>query len=112
MKGVTLAGSIGITKKLQQPSSLTAKLPLSDNKAMSADDILKANNFTRDDKKAVYSVKPKVADAMGLQKKFGGNDVKFHTYMQNPMKKIKNIRILVVKENSDQILGWKVYESR
>jgi hypothetical protein len=113
MKGITLAGSIGITKKQQGPSSLTVKLPLSGNKAMSADEILKANNFTRGDKKAVYSVQPKAANVMGLQKKFGGKNVKFHTYIQNPsMKKIKNIRILVVKENSAQILGYKVYESR
>ncbi|MEO8764933.1 MAG: C25 family cysteine peptidase [Ginsengibacter sp.] len=112
MKGITLAGSIGVTKKLQNASPLTTKLPLSNNKTMNADDILQANKFNRDDKKAVYSVKPKATGFMGLQKKFGGNNVKYHTYVQNPMKKIKHIRILVVKENSSQILGWKVYESR
>jgi hypothetical protein len=91
---------------------LTATLPLSNNKALSVDDILQKNNFQRSDKKAVYSVKPKTQDIMGLQKRFGGRNVKFHTYIQNPMERIKKIRVLVVKENSAQILGWKVYESR
>jgi hypothetical protein len=79
---------------------------------MSVDEILEKNSFSREDKKAVYSVKPKAMAAMGMQKRFGGKDVKFHTYIQNPMEKIKKIRVLVVKENSAQILGWKVYESR
>ena len=113
MKGTSLSQSIGTTKRLRSGSPLRAKLPLSGNKAMTVDQILKNNKFTRGDKKAVYSVKPKkAADAMGLQKRFGGKKIKFHTYIQNPMEKIKKIRVLVVKENSAQILGWKVYESK
>jgi hypothetical protein len=112
MKGTTLSESIGVTKRQEKVTPLTAKLPLSNNKALSVDDILQRNNFQRSDKKAVYSVKPKTQDIMGLQKRFGGRNVKFHTYIQNPMERIKKIRVLVVKENSAQILGWKVYESK
>lgn len=112
MKGTTLGETIGVTKKLRTPPPLKAKLQLADNKTMSIDQILENNNFSRDDRKAVYTVKPKAADVMGLQKKFGGKDVKFHAYIQNPMERLKRIRVLVVKENAAQILGWKVYESR
>jgi hypothetical protein len=114
MKGATLGASIGITSKQKIESPLKVKMTQSgDNKSISIDQILAKNNFTRADKVAVYSVKPKVADLMGLQKKFGGTKVKFHTYIQNPMeKKLKKIRVLMVKENSAEILGWKVYESK
>ncbi|HVF96231.1 MAG TPA: C25 family cysteine peptidase [Flavisolibacter sp.] len=112
MKGMSLGESIGITKRLRNATPLKARLLQSGSQSMAVDEILKKNNFSREDKKAVYSVTPKVADAMGLQKKFGGKDVKFHTYIQNPMERLKNIRVLVVKENAAQILGWKVYESR
>lgn len=112
MKGITLAESIGITKRQKEGSPLTVRLPLSNNQTLSIDKILEKNSFKRDDKKAVYSVKPKTADILGLQKKFGGKSVRFHTYIQNPMERLKKIRVLVVKENAEQILGWKVYESR
>ena len=112
MKGQSLSDSIGITKKLKAPSPIRVSMPLPNKKSMSVGEILKKNNFDSTDKKAVYSVKPKVSDTMGLTKKLGGNNVKFHTYIQNPNKRIKNIRVLVVKENSAQILAWRVYESR
>lgn len=112
MKGVSLGESIGITKKLRTAAPLKARALLSGNQVLTADQILANNNFSRNDKSAVYAVTPKAPDAMGLQKKFGGKDVKFHTYIQNPKERLKKIRILVVKENASQILGWKVYESR
>ena len=112
MKGASLGESIGTTKKQKIASPLKAKLLLPDNKTMSVEQILQNNNFTRADKKAVYTVKPKSTNIIGLQKKFGGKDVRFHTYIQNPMERLKRIRILVVKENAAEILGWKVYESK
>ena len=112
MKGTTLGESIGVTQKQLNPIPIKVKMVQSTNEAMAVDEILRKNNFSREDKRAVYSVKPKATNLPGLQKKFGGKNVKFHTYIQNPMDRIKRIRILVVKENSEQILGWKVYESR
>jgi hypothetical protein len=112
MKGTALGNSTGITKRLQAASPIKAKLLQSGGKALSIDQILEKNNFTRADKKAVYSVKPKVPDAMGMQKKFGGKDVKFHTYIQKLEDRPEYIRVMVVKENVAEILGWKVYESK
>lgn len=112
MKGTTLSESIGTTKKQTTTPGIKVKLPLSNSRSMAIGEILEKNGFSQQDKKAVYSVKPKATNIAGLQKKFGGKDVKFHAFVQNPMEKIKRIRVLVVKENSQQILGWKVYESR
>ena len=112
MKGRTLADSIGVTKRQRKATPLTAKMELSNNHSMSVNEILIKNNFTREDKKAVYSVHPKSTDIISLQKKFGGKNVKFHTYIQNATEGLKRLRNLVVKENRAQILGWKVYESK
>jgi hypothetical protein len=112
MKGQSLAQSIGVTTKQKTTSAIRGKMPLSDNTQMTIEEILKKNNFERTDKKAVYAVRPKVSESMGIQKKFGGRNVKFHAYVQNPNERIKHIRVMVVKENSAQILGWKVYESK
>jgi hypothetical protein len=112
MKGISLSQTTGITKRLRGAVPLKAKALLSGNQAMGINQILERNRFSHADKKAVYAVTPKFTDAAGLQKKFGGKSVKFHTYVQNPMERLKSIRVLVVKENEAQILGWKVYESK
>jgi hypothetical protein len=105
IKGKSLENSIGVTKKQNTKAGIKDKKQLSQ--------ILKKTNFTQKDKKAVYNVKPKKVDGL-LQKKMGGMDVKFHTYQQQYNIGSKNFRyrILVVKENSAQILGWRAYESR
>ena len=112
MKGATLAATIGITKKLRTGTPLKARVQLAGNKTMSINEILENNHFVHADKKSVYSVTPKAPDAMGLQKRFGGKAVKFHTYIQSAEERLKNIRVLMVKENMTEILGWKVYESK
>lgn len=113
MKGVALSETIGVTKKLRKSAPLKAKALVAGNQTVGIDEILEKNGFARADKNAVYAVTPKAAGGMGLlQKKFGGKDVRFHTYVQNPMDRLKKIRVLVVKENAAQILGWRVYESK
>jgi hypothetical protein len=113
MKGISLGGSIGITSKQREAIPLTSKLKQVGGKGIGINQILAKNNFVPKDKNAVYAVKPKVADLMGLQKKFGGTKVKFHTYIQTlKEKQLNKIRVLVVKENSAEILGWRVYESK
>jgi hypothetical protein len=48
-----------------------------------------------------------------LQKKLSGQNARFRTFIK-PHKSddIFDIKVLVVKEDKDQILGWRVYESR
>ena len=105
IKGKSLENSIGTTKRQNAKASIRDKKQLTE--------ILKKTNFTEGDKKAVYNVKAKKVNG-AIQKKFGAMEVKFHTYQQeyNPGSKNFRYRVLVVKENSAQILGWRAYESR
>ena len=105
IKGKSLENSIGATRKQ------SAKATIKDKKQLAQ--ILKKTNFTEKDKKAVYNVKAKKVDGQ-IQKKFGAMNVKFHTYQQeyNTSGKYFRYRVLVVKENAAQILGWRAYESR
>lgn len=113
IKGKNLENTIGITQKQKTESPIQVKMPAGDNKAISITEILERNNFTRSDKKAVYRVKPKTTGSSLMQKKMGGQNVKFHAYIQDASKNnIHKIRVLMVKENAAQILGWRVYESR
>lgn len=113
IKGKNLEGTIGVTKKQRVESPIRVKMPLGNNKSLSVEDILEKNKFTRGDKKAVYSVKPKNAVTSIVEKKLGGQNVKFHAYIQDKKEaNIYKMRVLIVKENASQILGWRVYESR
>lgn len=105
IKGKSLGNSIGVTKKQKTKTEIKDKKQLAQ--------ILKKTNFAKEDKRAVYSVKAKRIDG-GIQKKFGALNVKFHTYQQqyDTGTKYFKYRVLVVKENSAQILGWRAYESR
>jgi hypothetical protein len=105
IKGKSLENSMGSTRKQNSRASIKDKKQLNQ--------ILKKTNFSDKDKRAVYNVKSKNMTGV-LQKKLGGMDVKFHTYQQeyNTGGKYFKYRVLVVKENSAQILGWRAYESR
>src|SRR5215203_3675511 len=105
IKGKSLENSMGSTRKQNTRVAVRDKKQLNE--------ILKKTNFKDKDKRAVYSVKAKKMDGQ-LQKKFGAMDVRFHTYQQeyNTAGKYFRYRVLVVKENSAQILGWRAYESR
>ena len=105
IKGKSLGSSMGTTRKQNTGAVIKDKKQLNE--------ILKKTNFREKDKRAVYSVQAKKIDSQ-LQKKFGAMDVKFHTYQQqyNTNGKYFRYRVLVVKENSAQILGWRAYESR
>jgi hypothetical protein len=105
IKGKSLENSIGSTRKQNTRAGIRDKKQLNE--------ILKKTNFNVKDKGAVYQVKPKNVGG-SMQKKLGGMDVKFHTFQQDFNVGTRNFkyRVLVVKENSSQILGWRAYESR
>ncbi len=112
MKGTSLGQSIGVTKKLRSAAPLKGRSLVAGTESIAVDEILKRNNFTVADKSSVYAVESKASTMRGFAKSFGVKDVKFHTYIQNPMERLKKIRVLVVKEAASQIMGWKVYESK
>lgn len=75
-------------------------------------EILKATNFHNADKELLYNIQTKRSGA-GLQKKLTGEDARYRTFIKPGTKDtINNIKVLVIKEDKEQVLGWRVYESR
>jgi hypothetical protein len=75
--------------------------------------VLKDTGFEKAEKELVYNIQTKHT-ARGLQKKVTGENARYRTFIK-PVKSpdaVTTIKVLVVKEDNDQVLGWRVYESR
>ena len=61
----------------------------------------------------LYSILSKHS-AKGKQKKVTGETARYRAYIKpdGAQDNIKTIKVLVVKEDNDQLLGWRMYESR
>jgi len=104
MKGMSLKNFIVPSKKQKTPPKKT------DPKQIRQ--LLKNANIRNVHKEIVYSVSPAKGLA-GMQKSMIKKNTRFRTFIQQPeSRKFINIRVLVVKEDSEQILGYRVYESR
>lgn len=110
IKGMSLQSSISKSERQVRDS------PIRDSKQLNT--ILKKLKLTKNEKQAVYKVQPKeFGGAMG--KRLSGDNIKFHAFVKEKIHidretnaEIKNHKVLVIKENNDQILGWRVYESK
>lgn len=75
--------------------------------------IKQAARFMKADKEVVYGIVKKGVKGKGLQKRLTGEDTQFRTFIQQGKKNhLHTTRVLVVKEDNQQVLGWRVYESR
>lgn len=104
IKGASLQQSIAPSKKMKaNPRSGNVK---------EMNHILAQAGFEKTAKVHVYAVAPKPG-ASPLQKQLTGRNARFRTFIQ-PRKSAGffDVKVLVVKEEKDQILGWRVYESR
>jgi hypothetical protein len=111
IKGTSLSNSISNSSRQKEDS------PIKDTKQLS--NILKKNKLVKADKKSVYRVASKGFDGSLLSKKLGAQGTKFHTFVRqniytDPTSNIQifSHRVLVVKENNNQILGWRAYQSK
>ena len=103
-KGISLRNSIS-------PSVKTSGDQQSANEA-ELQSIIKKTDFGNGVKTAVYALKAN-PHLNGLQKKITDEKVVFRTFIKEKKKQdYQRFRVLVVKENKDQVLGWRVYESR
>ena len=76
-------------------------------------EIIAATNFEDADKILMYTVKPKLKGLTGMQKKLAGQNSRFRTFIKGDgASNFHQIKVLVVKEDKDQVLGYRVYESR
>lgn len=76
--------------------------------------VLKQIGFTDANKEIVFETTGSGKAGAGDGKAFSGGKTRFRTYQKGKRKHggIPNIEVLVVKENDQQVLGWKVYVSR
>jgi hypothetical protein len=68
--------------------------------------------FTGKEKQSVYKVDIKGKKVSPMQKAMLGENVAFRTYTKKVDKPYGYYKILVVKEDKNQMLGWRVYEMR
>jgi hypothetical protein len=75
--------------------------------------LLKNADFADADIMHVYSILSKHT-GKGKQKKITGETARYRAYIKPGTSEdnIKSIKVLVVKEDNDQLLGWRTYESR
>jgi hypothetical protein len=103
-KGVGIGKSVAPSKKIKST-------PPKHKKALS--DILKKTGFNKVKKSSLYQSDVKGAAKGGNKKALAQGKAKFRTYLvKKPRQKGVDISVLVVKENEDQVLGYRVYVSR
>ncbi|MES2645263.1 MAG: C25 family cysteine peptidase [Bacteroidota bacterium] len=104
-KGIGLQQTIEPSKKQTKRQSAR-----SDNKVFNA--LLKETSFENAGKELVYSIDTKHS-GKGTQKMVTGENARYRTFIkEGQTEDIINIKVLVVKEDAEQVLGWRVYESR
>ncbi len=103
MKGLSLKNSIAPSRKQK------GAVKKVDPKQVNA--LLKTAGL-QNLKEIVYAVPP-ARGAAGLQKGMLKKNTRFRTFIRhNKEKNIFRIKVLVVKEDNEQILGYRIYESR
>ncbi|MCF2221507.1 hypothetical protein H9Q08_19765 [Chryseobacterium sp. PS-8] len=111
-KGLNLADTLAPSKeiKIVQPK-------LKDKKTL--DDELKKifdqTGFTGEEKEIVYEVEPKNKKVNAFAKGFSGTEsIIYRVFIQKPQKtnSFSIFNVLVLKENGDKMLGWKLYHRK
>lgn len=98
-------------KRITTPSKKMA-VPSKSKNDKALKKILKEMNF-EDAKQKVYEVKPKTTGMTGMEKMLVGEHARFRTFIKDENRDhICDIKVLVVKENEEQLLGWRMYVSK
>ncbi|HRO48298.1 C25 family cysteine peptidase [Agriterribacter sp.] len=78
--------------------------------------LLKETGFTAYDKKGLYKASIKTGTQSIAEKKLAPRTARFRTFVKAISTPgsvgFNNIKVLVVKESSEQLLGWRIYERR
>ena len=102
-KGINLANTIS-------PSVKTNANQVSANEE-ELNNILRKAKFDGANDKGVFAVKANKS-LTGIEKKITDSHILFRTYIKKKKNNRNDFQVLVVKENKDQILGWRMYESK
>lgn len=104
-QGLYLQKSISASKKLEGK--------IKSGSIRQLNEILTSTKFDKTDRQDVYMIQDTSKTSTGFAKKLTGKDTRFRTFIKPGKNKfLSDIKVLVVKENKDQILGWRIYESR
>jgi hypothetical protein len=105
-KGISIGKIMAPCKKVLRrfPSKHKRKL----------NEVLKEAGFADVKKETIFESGIKAKQAGGMKKAIPGGKTRFRTYQKAGRRHdgVRNIQALVVKENDEQVLGWKVYVSR
>ncbi|MBD0352915.1 MAG: hypothetical protein ICV65_17375, partial [Flavisolibacter sp.] len=102
---------MGLKKTITPAKKVSRAVKTSDEKKLK--EILKETDFTEVQTEHVYEVKPNVAGIRGMQKKLMGENIRYRTFIKPGAKsKVCDITVLVVKENKEKLLGWRMYVSK
>lgn len=78
--------------------------------------LLKETGFVAFEKKGVYKASIKKGIQSTTEKKLAPRTARFRTFVKSVSTpgsvEFNNIRVLVVKESGEQLLGWRIYERR
>ncbi|HRP32961.1 MAG TPA: hypothetical protein PKV73_13775 [Agriterribacter sp.] len=78
--------------------------------------LLQETGFSANDLKGVYKASVKTRSQNITEKKLGPRTARFRTFVKSGSTRgaasFNNIKVLVVKESDEQILGWRIYERR
>ncbi|HRQ51842.1 MAG TPA: hypothetical protein PLR74_14945, partial [Agriterribacter sp.] len=78
--------------------------------------LLRETGFTAYHKKGVYKASIKTGSRSIAEKKLAPRTARFRTFVKAVSTPgsvgFNNIKVLVVKESSEQLLGWRIYERR
>jgi len=104
-KGINIGQSVAPSRKIK--TSVKSK----HQRELNA--VLKQTGFDDAGKKMVFEAGRGKKGESGM-KKFLGGTTRYRTYQKARRRHdgIRDIKALVVKENDQQLLGWKVYVSR
>jgi len=101
---------MGLKRTTTPAQKMTTAVKSSNEKELKK--ILKGLKF-EDAEEKVYEVKPKTAGMTGMAKTMMGEHARFRTFVKEKKQEpICDIEVLVVKENRDQLLGWRMYVSK
>ncbi|HEX5024196.1 MAG TPA: hypothetical protein VFV68_02945, partial [Agriterribacter sp.] len=78
--------------------------------------LLKETGFSSYDKKGLYEANVRASSQSLMEKKLAPRTARFRTFVKDIATPgsvdFDNIKILVIKESRDQLLGWRIYERR
>jgi len=102
---------MGLKRITTSSKKVSKQVKSSDEKKLAQ--VLKETKFENAEE-SVYEVMPKTAGLSGMEKVLMGDKALYRTFVKEGRKNtpVCDLKVLVVKENKEQLLGWRMYVSK